>query len=244
MMIRSIIILCMIFLSSYSMTQAQFLSQSDLVQTVDTYYDVFDNHIRQHTRFIIVPRLQQMIQRRLWSALQHRLEDVIETLTQKDQMIVFQSLWSKIVLQYNEWISTQDIISHHKLTYEINIWRKNNNLSVLQFDPTLMQVAYRHAIDLYQNFPYDIDEDGVKEILSHTGTDGTRVMQRAIQAGYHYIFIAENLAYNQPFAEQVLIDRENSPTHKANLAAIQPTHMGVAKMWPYWVLVLWTPLVR
>jgi uncharacterized protein YkwD len=81
-------------------------------------------------------------------------------------------------------------------------------------------------------------------VLSHIGTDGTRVMQRATQAWYHYVFIAENLAYNQPSAQQVLTDWNNSPTHHANLSALQPTHMWVAKMWSYWVLVLWTPLVR
>ena len=97
-------------------------------------------------------------------------------------MIVFQSLWSKIVLQNYAYMSTQDIVSQHDLAYHINLWRKNNNLSTLQLDPVLMRVAYRHGLDLYQHFPYDTDGDGTKEVLSHIGTDGTRVMQRATQA--------------------------------------------------------------
>jgi hypothetical protein len=67
-------------MSLYHIAQAQSMSHNDIVQTVDRYYDVFDGHIRHHTRLIVIPRLKYITQQRLWHGLQRRLEDVIATL--------------------------------------------------------------------------------------------------------------------------------------------------------------------
>jgi hypothetical protein len=43
---------------------------------------------------------------------------------------------------------------------------------------TLAKAAYNHANDMYINFPYDTNGDGVKELIAHAGTNGKKVQDR------------------------------------------------------------------
>ena len=105
-----------------------------------------------------------------------------------------------------------------------------NNLTILTYNSKLTQAAYQHALDLSHNFPYDADRDGSKELISHIGTDGSRVTQRAEHALYSYSFLSENIAYNQITAVQVLQDWINSPTHYDNLVSKKPQDIAVVKV--------------
>jgi uncharacterized protein YkwD len=93
---------------------------------------------------------------------------------------------------------------------------------------------------MYLNFPYDTDGNGIKENISHVGTNGWRVTSRVESLWYNYSLVAENIWYNQQTPAEILLDRENSPTHYENLITKKATQIGVAKVWSYWVMVIGT----
>lgn len=153
---------------------------------------------------------------------------------------MYQAVRTKIKERDNSYLtdSNSNLIKQWELINAINNYRTSHNMLQLNYNSKLSQIAYRHANDLANNFPYDVDGDGVKEIISHRGSDGTRVVQRAEHVWYIYSFLAENIAYNQITATQVLQDRLNSPTHYNNIVSQKSKEIGVAKVGPYRVMVI------
>jgi uncharacterized protein YkwD len=80
--------------------------------------------------------------------------------------------------------------------------------------------------------------------FSHNGPDGSDVTARAEAAGYtSWTFLAENLAAGQPTPDRVVQAWMNSPTHRANILALDAAEVGLghafnpsARYGHYWAL--------
>lgn len=230
----------MSFIVWFGSVSAQSFDITQAAQTVDEYYNRFVDHVSSKTRFIWFQWWKERVERRLWSGIERWLQTSIQRV-QEDQKIIFEALWARVIMREDDTVTTYGLIQNQELINVINTYRTTQWLPVMGLDPLLMKVAYRHANDLHLHFPYDTDGDGVREVLSHRGSDGTRVMQRTQQAWYDYALIAENLAYNQLTPQQVLNDWILSPSHHENLLLMRATDVGVAKVWSYWVMVVGTP---
>ncbi len=96
-----------------------------------------------------------------------------------EKRIVYQTVWPKIIQRKEvTQFSTNDLVVQWEIINEVNRLRKERGLIGLTYNLTLTRAAYTHAQDMYLNFPYDTDGDGIKETISHAGTDGTRVQDR------------------------------------------------------------------
>lgn len=212
-----------------------------LEQRADEIFMWFQAEINQRISSIPLPSLRDKHEKRLWSRYSLLLNRQIRLWSASDR-VLYQAVQTKIVERNNDYLtqSTSDLTKQRELINAVNNYRKMNDLTTLNYNSELTKAAYQHALDLSNNFPYDADGDGSKELISHIGTDGSRVVQRAEYAWYSYSFLAENIAYNQITAVQVLQDWINSPTHYDNLVSSKPQDIAVVKVWPYWVMVMWT----
>jgi uncharacterized protein YkwD len=107
----------------------------------------------------------------------------------------------------------------------------------LKRDAQLDKAALRHARDM-----------AAHSFLGHDGTDGTRVAQRATDAGYAWRKVGENVAAGSPTPEQAVEDWLESPGHCANLMTSDYTETGIAvivnpasKAGIYWAQVFALP---
>jgi uncharacterized protein YkwD len=115
-----------------------------------------------------------------------------------------------------------------------NAERHKERLPPLTVDPRLTDAAERHA-----------DRMAQRDRLSHE-LDGRSVADRARSAGYEYRMVGENIAWNQPTAEEVVADWMTSRGHRRNILSRDFTQIGVAvamnsKGEPYWVQVFGSP---
>ena len=236
--ISCLIVACTYVFSS-SFVAADNLDIPTIVSSVESYYTKFDDYVEWKTDSIWFKRIRIKIEDRIWNTL---LAGIQRKLTNLDgeQKIIFQTLWSKISQRKDtNRYTTSDLIVQWELINLINNFRTEQGLWQLTYNTLLTKAAYNHANDMYLHFPYDTNWDWIKENLSHVGTDWSRVNMRVENLWYGFSFVAENIAYNQTQASQVLLDRKNSPTHYANLIAMKAKDIWVAKLWSYWVLVLW-----
>lgn len=241
--IKRIIILFFISINFYLFFWWSYVNWEDVnisstVKIVDQYYDKFFDYVDSKTSSIRFKRIKIKIEDRLRSSLLSGINKKLASMSW-DQKIIFQSLWSKIrQRKENIKYTTNDIIVQRELINLINDFRISQWLSSLSYNSNLTRAAYNHANDLYLNFPYDSNWDWIKENLSHLGTDWSRVNSRVESLWYDFSFVAENIAYNQTSASQVLLDRKNSATHYSNLITQQAKDIWVAKIGSYRVLVL------
>jgi uncharacterized protein YkwD len=84
--------------------------------------------------------------------------------------------------------------------------------------------------------------------MTHRGTDGTSVAERATRAGYQWSKVGENVAAGTPGVEEVIQGWLHSPEHCANLMNPEFTQMGIAyavnaesEDGIYWTQVFGTP---
>ena len=115
--------------------------------------------------------------------------------------------------------------------------RRGGGLRTLTANAQLMEAARLHAEQMasYQQ-------------LAHT-ISGARypTMQSRLQAvGYAYASAAENIAWNQPNAQEVVRTWMNSTGHRANIMDPNLTEIGVAvarsaKGEPYWIQIFGRP---
>ncbi len=97
----------------------------------------------------------------------------------------------------------------------INEYRRQNGLYELFTDPYHLTLVARLRLE---------------ECLvhfSHDRPDGTRFFTAFNEVGLFYRHCAENLAYGQYTAEQVVLDWIESPTHRDNLLSTSVTYMSV-----------------
>ena len=126
------------------------------------------------------------------------------------------------------------------LTAEIvrltNVARQEQGLSALQASPSLAAAAQKHAEDMASN-----------RFLEHEGSDGSNVGQRVQRESYEWSKVAENVAYNQRGAADVMEGWLNSPPHRRNILNGDVTEIGVGYALtdsgePYYVQVFASPL--
>lgn len=96
----------------------------------------------------------------------------------------------------------------------------------LQWHTQLTAAAAAHARDISS-----------KGELSHTGSDGSQVSDRAQREGYDYRAIGENIAMNPMGIASTVDGWLNSPGHCANIMNPEFTEMGAAIQGSYSVMV-------
>lgn len=101
----------------------------------------------------------------------------------------------------------------------INKERKDRGLPALSQHSSLRQAARRHSQDMACN-----------DHFSHTGTDGSTLGSRLLDAGYSYSWAAENIgaSSSQSFSAQSVVTMwMNSPGHRKNILSENAKHIGV-----------------
>lgn len=101
-----------------------------------------------------------------------------------------------------------------RITELVNEARKNNGLNEVLLDNELSQAALLRASECAQKF-------------SHTRPDGTKCFTILGEMGISYSYAAENIAYGQEDADEVMNDWLNSPGHRANIMNSHVTKIGV-----------------
>ncbi|NEQ97332.1 MAG: CAP domain-containing protein [Cyanothece sp. SIO2G6] len=97
-----------------------------------------------------------------------------------------------------------------------NQFRAENGLDPLSFNQDLAEAAQDHAEDMAQ-----------QDFFSHTGEDGSSVLERVRETGYDPRAVGENIAAGQTTPEQVVQAWIGSPGHRANLLNETFTELGV-----------------
>lgn len=108
-----------------------------------------------------------------------------------------------------------------RLHQSANEARARHGLGELRWDPTLAAAAAAHATDLLAT-----------RRLSHTGHDGSNVLQRVRRESRDWTGAGENLAIGQRTPEEVIEGWLGSPGHRANLLHASFTHAGSASFRP------------
>jgi uncharacterized protein YkwD len=115
--------------------------------------------------------------------------------------------------------------------------RARNGLPALRTNSRLMEAARLHAEQMaaYQRSDHSI-----------SGAQYPTMQSRLAAVGYEYSRAAENVAWNQRSAQEVLNTWMNSSGHRANILSSRLTEMGAAmarssKGEPYWIQVFGTP---
>ncbi|MEM6311476.1 MAG: CAP domain-containing protein [Pseudomonadota bacterium] len=112
----------------------------------------------------------------------------------------------------------------------INALRAENRRVPLVYSAQLNRAARMHAADMNR-----------RQVMSHTGRDGSTPANRATRAGYRWCRIAENVAFGQPDLATVLQAWVKSPGHRRNMLDLTVSEFGIAKVGAYWTLVLGKP---
>jgi uncharacterized protein YkwD len=87
----------------------------------------------------------------------------------------------------------------------------------LAWNGALGDAALAHSLDMAR-----------QRYFSHQGKDGRQVGERALQAGYHWRRIGENIAVGQESADEAVAGWLSSPGHCANIMNREFTQMGAA----------------
>jgi uncharacterized protein YkwD len=106
----------------------------------------------------------------------------------------------------------------------VNIERANHGLAALQWHSGLAAVARAHSADMIN-----------RGYINHTCPSGITFDRRIINAAIPFWAAAENIAWGQRTAEEVVKDWMDSPGHRANILDKDMTHMGVG-----FVEFIWT----
>jgi len=96
-----------------------------------------------------------------------------------------------------------------------NAQRHKQGLPSLQFSSQLAQAAQLHAQDMAKN-----------NFLSHTGSNGSQISNRARAVGYNFSYIGENIARGSSRPAAIIQQWMNSPGHRRNILKSQYTEVG------------------
>jgi uncharacterized protein YkwD len=120
----------------------------------------------------------------------------------------------------------------------INAYRASKGLAALNLDQRLTKAAMVQAEDLAR-----------RDLLDHTGSDGSGPQQRIERTGYDPALSAENIAAGQKDFQEVLSGWEDSRPHNRNLLLADAKDMGIAVAFSkdthfrsFWALVLASPV--
>lgn len=199
---------------------------SPMADSIDQTFSEYQQAIDLRVAAIPSPFVAQKHRDRLRKRYERNLLRIMRSAHQYNDLVWAQTLRSRVVERDLLHLSftTDDTIKERELINAINALREQKRLQPLTYSTSLKMVAYRHALDLFKNFPYDTNADGILEVISHTGSDGSRVIQRA-KGIVSFEFLAENIAYNHKTALQVIEDWKSSPGHYATLISPQAKHI-------------------
>jgi uncharacterized protein YkwD len=119
----------------------------------------------------------------------------------------------------------------------VNAERTSRGLNALTLDPVLCEMAQEYACEMIEQGFFD-------HINPYTGEGPA---QRAINSGYTFISVGENLAGRQRSPEEAMTDWMNSTEgHRENILAHQWSEIGIAvrvggEYEIYWVLEFGNP---
>jgi uncharacterized protein YkwD len=117
---------------------------------------------------------------------------------------------------------------------ESNRIRNSWGLESKVLDAKLVAAAQRHADDM-----------AARGFLDHTGSDGSSVGRRVMDAGFRFSLLAENIAEGQPNVSTVFVGWVNSSGHNENMRR-NATLAGFASAKRggriYWVSVYASPM--
>lgn len=97
----------------------------------------------------------------------------------------------------------------------------------LQLDTQLIKAAQIHADDMYSNRFFD-----------HTGSDGSKVSDRADRVGFKWNNIGENISQGYPTVTAAFNGWKKSSGHCKNMMSSSFQFMGAAQKGSYWVQTL------
>lgn len=101
----------------------------------------------------------------------------------------------------------------------INSERANAGVGALSTCGNLRTAAAAHSAD-----------QAAHTTMTHTGSDGSTMVQRAERAGYlHWTNLGENVAYGYGSVDGVMVGWMSSPGHRANILSGDYTHLGVGR---------------
>ena len=107
-------------------------------------------------------------------------------------------------------------------------YRAANGLPPVSHAPRLAAMARAHALDLARTGR-----------LSHTGSDGSRIDDRARRAGYRFCTLAENVARGQRSLSEVMNGWAGSRGHRANMLRRDISEAALVRAeGNVWVMVL------
>jgi len=98
-----------------------------------------------------------------------------------------------------------------------NVYRRQNGLSELRFDPVLSQAAEQKAKDMFTD-----------DYWAHVAPDGTQPWFFITQSGYDYVYAGENLAKDFQKSDAVVVAWMESPSHRQNILNEKFKDIGVA----------------
>jgi uncharacterized protein YkwD len=104
-----------------------------------------------------------------------------------------------------------------------NQQRAQFGLAPLSLNLTLNDVAEKHSQDM-----------AINNYFSHQGRDGSQPWDRMRSQGYSYSRAAENIAFGQPTAQDVVTAWMNSPGHRQNILDPNLKEIGVGYYNGYW----------
>lgn len=100
----------------------------------------------------------------------------------------------------------------------------------LELEARLMAAAAAHSQDMHD-----------QGFMSHTGSDGSTVVDRVERQGYTWSALAENVAAGFPTPEAVVAAWLGSPGHCANIMNAAYTELGAGNEGVLWTLVFGRP---
>lgn len=120
-----------------------------------------------------------------------------------------------------------DIQDSPSFTLLLNDARVAGGVLELTQNAALTDAASAHALDMETN-----------NYLSHTGLDGSTPGDRALEAGYNYDYISENIARGFETEQGVMDGWMASEGHRENILDPRAEDFGLGRVDDTWVLML------
>lgn len=98
----------------------------------------------------------------------------------------------------------------------VNTQRTQAGLKPVKLNPLLSNASYNHSQDMALN-----------DFFAHSGSNGSKVDDRVLAAGYNYALVGENIAAGFSTPEGVVQAWMDSPGHRANILHPMLKEMGL-----------------
>ena len=106
--------------------------------------------------------------------------------------------------------------TQHAVLAGVNAFRASNGKPPLTLDARLTNAATLHSEDML-----------ARNEMTHLGSDGRRLGQRATRAGYVWRHVRENIFAGRSHPREAVVAWIDSPPHAANILADDVTQIGV-----------------